>query len=98
MPQKLDSLQIKQQLALVHQDWSSNTDFTHIQRLFEFENYYQTIAFVNSVAWIAHQHDHHPDLQVSYRTCQVNYSTHSAGGISALDFTCAGAIDNLLNA
>jgi 4a-hydroxytetrahydrobiopterin dehydratase len=66
-----------------------------IVRHFSFENYYQTMAFVNAVAWIAHQTDHHPDLEVGYNKCRVRYSTHSVGGISEKDFECARAVNRL---
>lgn len=65
-------------------------------RTFEFKNYYQTMAFVNAVAWIAHQENHHPDMEVGYRTCTVRYSTHSIGGLSENDFICAAKVNALL--
>ena len=84
--------QLLQQL----QDWSLDEDQQIIQRTFKFKNYYETIAFVNSVAWIAHREDHHPDMEVTYNRCVVNYSTHSVGGLSENDFICAAKIDALL--
>ena len=62
---------------------------------FAFKNYYQTIAFVNAVAWMTHREDHHPDLTVSYNTCRVAYSTHAIGGLSENDFICAAKVDAL---
>lgn len=67
-----------------------------IARSFEFKNFYQTISFVNAVAWIANSEDHHPDLEVSYRNCRVRYSTHAVGGLSENDFICAARINALL--
>jgi 4a-hydroxytetrahydrobiopterin dehydratase len=60
---------------------------------FKFANYYETIAFVNLVAWISHRQDHHPDLEVGYNRCRVAYSTHSVGGLSKNDFICAARVD-----
>ena len=60
---------------------------------FKFGNYYETIAFVNLVAWISHREDHHPDLLVGYNRCRVAYSTHSVGGLSKNDFICAARVD-----
>ena len=54
-----------------------------ITKSYEFKNYYQTMAFVNAVAWISHREDHHPDLSVHYNRCVVRFSTHDVGGISA---------------
>jgi 4a-hydroxytetrahydrobiopterin dehydratase len=78
-------------------DWELNESGKEISRSFTFKNYYQTMAFVNALAWIAHQEDHHPDLQVGYNRVQVRFSTHSIGGLSQNDFICAAKIDALSN-
>lgn len=67
-----------------------------ITKTFTFANYYQTIAFVNAVAFVAHVSDHHPELSVSFNRCVVRFNTHDVGGISGTDFKCAGAVDALL--
>ncbi|MBC7705442.1 MAG: 4a-hydroxytetrahydrobiopterin dehydratase [Rhodoferax sp.] len=67
-----------------------------IEKCCVFSNYYQTMAFVNAVAFIAHVSDHHPDLTVSFNRCMVRYNTHDVGGISSSDFDCASAVDALL--
>ena len=72
-----------------------NLDNHTITRDFTFSDYYQTMEFVNAVAQIAHQCDHHPDMQVSYNHCKVSYSTHATGGLSINDFICAAKIDRL---
>jgi 4a-hydroxytetrahydrobiopterin dehydratase len=69
---------------------------TAIEKEFRFANYFETMAFVNAVAFIAHVADHHPDLQVAYSRCVVRLSTHDAHGVSQSDFECAGRIDALL--
>jgi 4a-hydroxytetrahydrobiopterin dehydratase len=68
-----------------------------ISKRFEFKNYYRTMAFVNAVAWIAHSEEHHPDLEVSYRSCRVRYTTHAIGGLSENDFICAAKVDALIS-
>ena len=83
-------------LAQLHADWTLSGDNTSISRSFGFSNYYQTLAFVNALAWIAHGEDHHPDLEVGYNRCLVRYSTHAVGGLSENDFICAARIDALL--
>lgn len=75
--------------------WSMNQEAKEISRLYQFKNYYQTMAFVNALAWIAHQEDHHPDLEVGYNRCLVRYSTHAIGGLSENDFICAAKINAL---
>lgn len=94
---RLDSNQLDELLAQIHADWSLTEDKQHIKRCFKFKNYYQTIAFVNALAWVAHSEDHHPDLEVGYNRCVANYSTHSVGGLSVNDFICAARIDALVD-
>ena len=76
-------------------DWELDESGKEISRSFKFKNYYQTMAFVNALAWIAHREDHHPDLQVGYNRVHVRFSTHSIGGLSENDFICAAKIDAL---
>lgn len=66
-----------------------------LSKTYRFKNYYQTIAFVNAIAWLAHREDHHPDLAVSYNSCRVEYSTHAVHGLSLNDFICAAKVDAL---
>jgi len=67
-----------------------------IEKTFAFANYFETIAFVNALALIAHKQDHHPDLSVHYNRCVVRFNTHDVSGISATDFECATQADALL--
>ena len=55
------------------------------------------MSFVNAVAWIANQENHHPDMKVGYNYCEIDYSTHAIGGLSENDFICAKKIDALLD-
>ena len=78
-------------LSQLNSAWQINK--TSIVREFKFRDYHQTISFVNAVAWIANQQDHHPDLDVSYKTCKVSYTSHAASGLTVNDFICAARID-----
>ena len=73
-------------------------DQVAIEKSFQFANYFETIAFVNAVAFIAHAADHHPELQVYYNRCVVRLSTHDVRGVSQTDFEGAARIDALLSA
>jgi 4a-hydroxytetrahydrobiopterin dehydratase len=66
-----------------------------LTKTYSFENYYQTMAFVNTLAWISHREDHHPDLGVHYNKCRVEYWTHAIGGLSENDFICAAKCEAL---
>ncbi len=67
-----------------------------IEKTYRFGNYFETMAFVNAVAFIAHVADHHPDLLVQYNRCVVKFSTHDVKGVSQSDLDCARRIDDLL--
>ena len=77
-------------------EWTISDDGKSMFREFKFKNYYETIAFVNVIAMISHQQDHHPDLGVGYNRCRVEYSTHSIGGLSENDFICSAKADRSL--
>ena len=66
-----------------------------LTKTYSFQNYYETMAFVNALAWISHREDHHPDLGVHYNKCRVEYITHAIGGLSENDFICAAKCDAL---
>lgn len=91
----LSAMQARDMLNQV-MGWALNDKGDEISRTFQFKNYYQTMAFVNAVAWIAHREDHHPDMEVSYNKCTVRYSTHAVHGLTENDFICAAKIDALL--
>ena len=67
----------------------------HIERTFEFDEFAQAIDFVNSVAEIAEEEEHHPDMDIRYNKVRVELSTHSEGGLTDRDFELAEKIDNL---
>src|SRR5450432_3813873 len=82
---KLTPTQIE---ALVPQvpDYELDETSAEISKEYSFPDFYETIAFVNAVAYIANQEDHHPDLAVSYSKCRVIFATHDAGGLTENDF------------
>jgi 4a-hydroxytetrahydrobiopterin dehydratase len=66
-----------------------------IEKNYSFTDFFQTMAFVNALAWIAHQHNHHPELHIGFNHCLVRYTTHDAAGLTLKDFRCAAHIDKL---
>lgn len=73
--------------------WRADGDV--LVRTYAFPHFHETMAFVNAIAWMAHREDHHPEMRVSYRQCELRYGTHSAGGITLNDFICAAKADAL---
>ncbi len=64
-----------------------------IKKKYEFASFTEAIQFVNKVANLAEQVDHHPDIFISYRRVTLTLSTHSEGGITQKDFNLAECID-----
>lgn len=77
--------------------WRVNEQLTEIECMFAFKDFYETISFVNAVAYLSHCENHHPHLEVSYSRCRVRYTTHSLKGLSQNDFICATKVDALIS-
>jgi 4a-hydroxytetrahydrobiopterin dehydratase len=56
-----------------------------LERTFELPSFPDAIAFVNRVAELAEQQNHHPDVTISYTKVTLRWTTHSAGGITDRD-------------
>jgi 4a-hydroxytetrahydrobiopterin dehydratase len=78
------------------QAWEANETHTEISHVFRFKDHYQTLAFVNAMAWISHRENHHPIAELGYNYCKVRYSTHAINGLSENDFICAAKLDLLV--
>lgn len=86
---------IKEQLGVL-KDWAKKDGA--IERSYKFSNYYETMAFLNAIAYVAHHEDHHPDIAFGYNKATVRFNTHSVKGISLNDFICAAKCDALFDA
>jgi 4a-hydroxytetrahydrobiopterin dehydratase len=90
----LSTDEIKKLLSQVP-EWQVSADHKKITRRYTFKNFYHTMAFVNAIAWIANQENHHPDMEVGYNYCVVNLMTHAVNGLTQNDFICAAKINQL---
>lgn len=94
--QPLNKEQIQNLLPQLDKNWFLSENVKQIKRSFSFANFYETMAFVNALAWIANVENHHPDLEVGYNYCHVTFMTHALSGLSMNDFICASKVDALL--
>ena len=94
MPELLNAQDIKNWLKKLP-EWE--LEKKRIERLFEFDDFSQAIEFVNGVAEIAEEEDHHPEIDIRYSKVKVSLSTHSEGGLTDLDFELAEKIDTLVD-
>jgi 4a-hydroxytetrahydrobiopterin dehydratase len=74
--------------------WEIQRNGAHsIKKTYSFDHFQEAISFVNNVAWIAEDENHHPDLHIFYNRVDVELSTHAIGGLSENDFIIAAKID-----
>jgi 4a-hydroxytetrahydrobiopterin dehydratase len=73
--------------------WTLNGN--QIEKTVERPDFVQAMGFVTSVALLAQAQDHHPDIDIRWNTVKLVLSTHSAGGLTAKDFSLAQDIDAL---
>lgn len=94
--QALNAEQVRNLMPQLDKRWEVINDSREIKRSYSFANFYETMAFVNALAWIANTENHHPDLEVGYNYCHVRFMTHALKGLSLNDFICAAKVDGLL--
>jgi 4a-hydroxytetrahydrobiopterin dehydratase len=92
----LNPNQIQELMPQLSHDWTVTSDHRQIKKSLSFKNFYETMAFVNAMAWIANQENHHPDLEIGYNYCHITLMTHALQGLSLNDFICAAKFDRLL--
>ncbi len=90
----LEIQEIVQVLAEELKNWSLEGGY--ITKSFNTRNWKETIFLVNAIAYLAEVQNHHPDLEVSYKSLKVKLRTHSANGITQKDVKLARSIEMLL--
>jgi 4a-hydroxytetrahydrobiopterin dehydratase len=76
--------------------WSVRSDRDALHREFRFKNFSEAWGFMNRVALLAEQQDHHPEWFNVWNTVRIDLSTHDAGGLTSNDVRLAKSIDALL--
>ncbi|MGH3666587.1 MAG: 4a-hydroxytetrahydrobiopterin dehydratase [Egibacteraceae bacterium] len=71
--------------------WSGDRD--GISKTYTFADFAESIAFVNRVARVAEDMNHHPDIHLSWDTVRLEVVTHAAGGVTQSDLDLATRID-----
>ncbi len=68
-----------------------------ITRTIEFEEFMDAVDFVNDLAEIAEEAQHHPDITIKHTKVTLKLTTHDAGGVTELDVELAQRVDNLVD-
>lgn len=77
-----------------HPEWVELN--SQIQRTYAFDNFIQSMKFVNAIADYAESAQHHPDVLIRYNKVTLSISTHDANGITYKDFELATKADSLV--
>lgn len=72
--------------------WSGTVD-EGIEKTYQFEDFAEAMRFVNRVAGIAEELQHHPDIAVQWNRVTLRIVTHSAGGVTQNDLDLAARLD-----
>ena len=90
--EKISAEKIQSALAAVPQ-WRRNGEI--ISRVFQFKDFPAAMKFVNAVAELAEQAQHHPDVDIRWNKVTLALTTHDAGGLTEKDFALAKQCDAL---
>jgi 4a-hydroxytetrahydrobiopterin dehydratase len=74
--------------------WSGDGDA--LRRTVDLPTFRDAVAAIDAIAEVAEEMDHHPDIDLRWRTLHLTLSSHSAGGVTELDLALARRIDALL--
>lgn len=93
MPRLLKDAEIRERLKPL-KGWRHEGAF--ITKTFEFKRFMDGISFIDSVAKVAEEKEHHPDIHVVYTSITLAVQTHSEGGVTEWDLELAEAIEAML--
>ena len=94
MSELLDENELESALKK-HPDWE--IEGKALTRTVEFEEFMEGIDFVNLLAEVADEAQHHPDILICYNKVTVTLTTHDAGGITEADLEVAQRVDHLVD-
>lgn len=94
MADVLDEATLSERLRSL--DGWSGTPQDGISKTFGTEDFNDSVRFLNHVAALADEANHHPDVQISWDKVTLTYITHSAGGVTDADLEQAQAVDQRL--
>ena len=75
-------------------DWQAVNEH-HLLRIYRFQDFRETLAFVNRVGELAEQQGHHPDICFGWGKAEISIWTHKIDGLTESDFVLAAKIDKL---
>ena len=92
MPRLLTAREVDGKLRRL-KGWKRRGHF--ITKTFVFDEFMEGISFLNRVAKVAEEQEHHPDIKIRYTSVTLSIQTHSEGGVTNWDLGLARAIDRI---
>lgn len=89
----LDPTSVTAALQDLSPDWTGSVE--KLTRSIRFADFPTAVTFIDDLAAICEERDHHPDFVLSYDTVEVALSTHSAGGVTRKDVELAYEVDRV---
>lgn len=87
--------QVKEYKPQIADAWEVVEDGKKLKRKFKFKDFKEAMTFVNKVAVVAEEEQHHPDIKIFYSIVEITLWTHAIMGLSENDFIMAAKIDQL---
>ena len=83
-----------QKLLVQLADWQAVNEH-HLLKTYRFQNFRETLVFVNRVGELAEEQGHHPDICFGWGKAEISIWTHKIDGLTESDFVLAAKIDKL---
>lgn len=90
---KIEIITEEEYLEVKKNSWNENEG--SLVKIFRFKEYMDGITFVNEIAKLAREANHHPQMTIDYNSVVVELTTHDEGGITDMDRHMAKAIDKI---
>ena len=92
MPRLLSDTEVEKRISRLR-GWLREGPF--ITKSYAFADFKEAMRFLNKVAKVAEEQEHHPDIYVRYSEVKLSVQTHSEGGVTSWDFDLARLIDDI---
>ena len=91
----LETPRIKEMMDIVPGWTLKREGVDKIEKMFKFKNFKRAMTFVNKVADVADEQDHHPDIFIHWNEVTLTFYTHAIKGLHDNDFIMAAKIEEL---
>ncbi len=91
---RLEGTNLAEAVATLGEGWKVEANH-HLQKEFKFPDFMTALAFVNAIAVIAEEQQHHPDITLTWGKVSLSVWTHTLNGLSTKDIRLAKSINGI---